>query len=205
MPRLIDPDSTNVSASELRRAESRQTVDINIGQLFACRGGLVLRTLLGSCVSACLFDPVARVAGMNHILLPGAADLQRFDANARYGIHAMEMLINEMIKKGARRGRLQAKAFGGGHVLTSSSPESSPGQRNIDFLLRFFQIEKIPLLGQDFGGTWTRVLQFHTESFEIFVKRIQTGRLPSVLKDEERYRETLVEKEPTEGDATLFD
>jgi chemotaxis protein CheD len=112
---------------------NKEIIHVNIGQLHACRSGPILKTLLGSCVSACLFDPAARVAGMNHILLSTKADVQSFDASARYGIHAMEILINEMLKLGAKRSRLQAKAFGGGNVLQTTNNDNSPGQKNVGF------------------------------------------------------------------------
>jgi len=186
---------------------NKEVIHVNIGQLHACRSGPVLKTLLGSCVSACLFDPVSRVAGMNHILLSTKADIKSFDSSARYGIHAMEILINEMLKLGAKRSRLQAKAFGGGNVLVTTNNENSPGQRNVEFLLDYLRFEKIPLLAYDFGGPWTRVLQFQTDSFEVFVKKTE-NRLRGETINEESRLQTQISKKPEEdegGEITLFD
>lgn len=186
---------------------NKDTIHVNIGQLKACRSGPVLKTLLGSCVSACLYDPVARVAGMNHILLSTKANVQTFDSSARYGIHAMEILINEMLKLGAKRLRLQAKAFGGGNVLATTNNDNSPGQRNVEFLLDFLRFEKIPLLAYDFGGPWTRVLQYHTDTFEVFVKKTQNSLRTDTI-NEEKLLQTEISKKPDEeegGEITLFD
>lgn len=186
---------------------NKEVIHVNIGQLHACRSGPILKTLLGSCVSACLFDPVSRVAGMNHILLSTKADVQSFDSSARYGIHAMEILINEMLKLGAKRSRLQAKAFGGGNVLATTNNENSPGQRNVEFLLDYLRFEKIPLLAYDFGGPWTRVLQFQTDTFDVFVKKTE-NRLRGETISEETRLQTQISKKPEEeegGEITLFD
>lgn len=186
---------------------NKEVIHVNIGQLHACRSGPILKTLLGSCVSACLFDPVSRVAGMNHILLSTKADVKSFDSSARYGIHAMEILINEMLKLGAKRSRLQAKAFGGGNVLVTTNNENSPGQRNVEFLLDYLRFEKIPLLAYDFGGPWTRVLQFQTDTFEVFVKKTE-NRLRGETINEESRLQTQISKKPEEdegGEITLFD
>lgn len=183
-------------------------VHVNIGQLHACREPAVLNTLLGSCVSACLFDPEARVAGMNHILLVHKADMEHFDASTRYGIHAMEVLINEMIKLGARRSRLHAKAFGGGNVLAvGSSDNITPGQRNVEFLINFLQMEKIPLLAYDFGGPWTRVINFHTDTYDVFVKKTQKKLRDVTIEEEGLFRKEVSQGVDHEegGEITLFD
>lgn len=186
---------------------NKEIIHVNIGQLHACRSGPILKTLLGSCVSACLYDPVVKVAGMNHILLSTKADVQTFDSSARYGIHAMEILINEMLKLGARRSRLQAKAFGGGNVLATTNNENSPGQRNVEFLLEFLRFEKIPLLAYDFGGPWTRVLQFHTETFDVMVKKTQNTLRTDTIDAEKRLQSEISKKPDEEegGEITLFD
>lgn len=185
---------------------NKSIIHVNIGQLHACRSGPILKTLLGSCVSACLFDPVTQVAGMNHILLSTKADVRTFDSSARYGIHAMEILINEMLKLGAKRSRLQAKAFGGGNVLATTNNDNTPGQRNVEFLLDFLRFEKIPLLAYDFGGPWTRVLQFYTDSFDVFVKKTQNALRTNTIDEEKRLQNEISKKPDDEGgEITLFD
>jgi chemotaxis protein CheD len=177
---------------------------VNIGKVFACREKAVIQTLLGSCVSACFFDPVARVSGMNHILLPGKADLNKFDDTARYGINGMELLINEMTKLGALRSRLRAKVFGGGHVLTTIPLDRSPGAKNVEFVLDYLTIEQIPLVCKDVGGSLTRIIHFHTDTFEIFVKKLQISSKARLFAEEEKLAEEARKKIADKGDMTFF-
>jgi len=115
----------------------------------------VITTLLGSCVSVCLFDPIAKVGGMNHILLPDdPADNVRGQGVA---IHAMEMLLNPLLKQGARKSRIQAKVFGG---ATFSGAFGNIGAKNIDFVMRYLEVEGIVCVGQSLGGRSARRIKF---------------------------------------------
>jgi len=117
---------------------------------------LVLSTLLGSCIAACIRDPVAAVGGMNHFLLPGAEK----DANAeseRYGVHLMELLVNGLLQKGARKSRLEAKLFGGARTMENLS---DIGHKNATFAERFLKTEEINFLGGSCGGDNGRRVQF---------------------------------------------
>ncbi|HEY9069621.1 MAG TPA: chemotaxis protein CheD [Candidatus Ozemobacteraceae bacterium] len=186
-------------------SQPRKIVRLDIGQLFACREAAVIYTLLGSCVSACLFDPVARVSGMNHILLPGQPDFATFNDSARYGVNAMEVLINEMTKLGAMRSRLTAKVFGGGQMLATLLPGKRPGMKNVEFVLEYLQMENIRVLSQDVGGPWARVLKFHTNTFEVYVKKIRSHVARPVCDDENRYEQTATNHATSETNITLFD
>ncbi len=189
----------------VKSTSENNSVHINIGQIYASKTGEILKTLLGSCVSACLFDAEAKVGGMNHILLSSHADMQKFDANARYGIHAMEILINEMCKLGAKRHRLQAKAFGGGNVLTTVSKEDTPGKRNVEFMMDYLKMENIPLLAHDFGGPFTRVLYFHTDTFDVFVKKTKPSEKKLTISQEDAIRRQKVVENMPDSEITLFD
>ncbi|MEL6449899.1 MAG: chemotaxis protein CheD [Pseudomonadota bacterium] len=116
---------------------------------------VMITTLLGSCVSCCLWDPVAGVGGMNHMLLtnPSAGETAR----ALSGSHAMEILINSLIKLGARRDRLQAKAFGGARMIKGLS---DIGMQNAEFTVSYLAQERIPLVTQSLGGQQARNLRF---------------------------------------------
>jgi chemotaxis protein CheD len=118
---------------------------------------VILVTLLGSCVAACIRDPVARVGGMNHFLLPGCE--QKFDASEaeRYGAHLMELLVNGLLQKGARKERLEAKLFGGARTMEGLS---DIGARNAAFAERFLKDEEINLIGGSLGGDNGRRVQF---------------------------------------------
>lgn len=190
--------------SSLREKHSN-FINVEIGSYYACNDGSVLRTLLGSCVSACLFDPVARIGGMNHILLSETADLKRFDANARYGIHAMEILINEMVQLGAIRSRIRAKAFGGSNVLKTISGNGSPGEKNIKFLLEYLDMERIPLLAKDLGGDKTRVIFFHTDTFDVFVRKTSLSQSRQAVKEEKTFKAQVAKEQDVSGDIELFD
>ncbi|QQQ18097.1 chemotaxis protein CheD [Brevundimonas vitis] len=114
-----------------------------------------LTTILGSCVSACLWDPVAGVGGMNHFLLPQAPDGASGDR--RYGVQAMELLINGLLKHGARRDRIQAKVFGGARMTTGGT---DIGGKNGVFARKFLSDEGIPVVAVSLGGDSARRIQF---------------------------------------------
>ena len=117
----------------------------------------VLTTILGSCVAACLFDPQAMVGGMNHFLLaeprPGTLDAD----GERFGVHAMELLINEMLKRGAVRSRLRAHLYGGANMHAGMT---AIGTGNAEFALRFLSRDRIPLMHSNLGGVNARRVDF---------------------------------------------
>lgn len=116
---------------------------------------VVLTTILGSCVATCLWDPIAAVGGMNHFLL--ANEPVHGGPSYRYGSHAMELLINDLLKKGARRDRLRAKLFGG---ATMQNMFGKIGQSNADFAVNFLKSDGIEIVSQSLGGTQARRIRF---------------------------------------------
>jgi chemotaxis protein CheD len=128
--------------------------------------GLVLTTVLGSCVAACIFDPVRRVGGMNHFLLPDGAGT---GVGQRYGAYAMELLINEVLKAGARRDRLEAKLFGGGRMFDTLG---DVGGANADFAERYLVTEGIQLVGGSLRGTGGRSLHYWPASGRAFQRTV---------------------------------
>ena len=141
--------------------------------------GAVMTTVLGSCVAACLYDPVAGVGGMNHFLLPEA------DAHASrrivYGAQAMELLINDLIKLGGRKADMRAKLFGGARVVRGLS---DIGRANAEFAVLFLREEEIPCVSQSLGGTSARRVRFHPVGGRAGQKRIEqdvpvVARVPS--------------------------
>ena len=136
-------------------------------------------TTLGSCIAACLWDRQARVGGMNHFLLPeGSAD------SGRYGSYAMELLINELMKRGASRGGLEAKVFGGGQVISGMN-SMNVGERNTSFVLDYLKMERIPVLSKDVLDTCPRKVCFLPASGRAMVKRLAASR-PEALAAQER-------------------
>lgn len=124
----------------------------------------VITTLLGSCIAVCLQDPVARVGGMNHFLLgePGPGDAPGSQDMQRYGVNAMELLINAMMSRGAVRGRMRAHVYGGANVVAglTSAKSGSIGSANAAFATRFVRTEGIAIGHVDTGGTRARRVEF---------------------------------------------
>jgi len=118
---------------------------------------VVLSTVLGSCVAACLRDPEAQVGGMNHFLLPGDSGAGHSGDAERYGVHLMELLVNGLLKQGARRQSLEGKLFGGARMLEGLS---DIGAKNAEFAKRFFVNEGIKLVAEDLGGTRGRRIEY---------------------------------------------
>lgn len=114
----------------------------------------VMTTILGSCVATCLFDPLSKVGGMNHFLLPGEASVA---GEMTFGVHAMELLINALLKQGADKYRLQAKLFGGARMIEGLS---DIGAKNARFAKKFLERENIPCVGESLGGTQARRIRF---------------------------------------------
>jgi chemotaxis protein CheD len=151
----------------------RPEVVIHIGQVYATREPTIIKTVLGSCIAACLFDPVARIGGMNHFMLPAPESPTTHDPDvSRFGIHAMDLLIGAIQRNGGERGRLQAKVFGGGHVLRIAVNGNSVPERNIKFIEKFLQTERIVVVSRDLGGYLPRRIQFQTDTGRVLVKRL---------------------------------
>lgn len=162
---------------------------------------MILTTLLGSCVSVCLFDPVARLMGMNHFLLPMRNPSSREPVLAtdagRYGVWAMEILVNELLKRGAHREQLRAKAFGGANVLQEAR-DTRPdrfniGASNMAFVRQFLDHDGIPLVAQDLGGLHGRQIHFYGGDYSVFLRRIPRAGFERVLSDEQRYLHNAIE------------
>lgn len=162
----------------------------------------VLQTILGSCVSACLFDPLNHIAGMNHFLLSNerySRTLPFTETEAgRYGVHSMELLINAMMKQGANRKKLEAKAFGGANLLTSPSNQARGffcvGEVNVRFIKDFLSTEGIPLITSDLGGEQGRVIFFSTHDYTVHVGKIRRFAAARISKEEKIYWKREIEK-----------
>ena len=132
--------------------------------------GTALVTVLGSCVAACIRDPMLQLGGMNHFLLPdgNVGD----GAPARYGSYAMELLINDLLKRGAARNRLEAKVFGGANVLKGFT--SNPvGTRNAEFVRRYLDAERIPVMAEDLRGIHPRKVCYFPATGRAVVQRLR--------------------------------
>jgi chemotaxis receptor (MCP) glutamine deamidase CheD len=174
---------------------------VDIGRVRATRSAMVLRTVLGSCASVCLFDPVLRIGGMNHILVP-CSDCSG-DSTRRCGVQAMELLINEMMKLGADRRRLVAKAFGCANVLRVFR-KPTIGEANAAFVREFLRTEGIPLVAERMGGNKAVQLNFHTGSGKAYLRAVDGSRLPALVREEDAYFHTRTAERFIAPEPTLF-
>ncbi len=143
-----------------------EAVKVLPGEYYCDSEDLLVMTTLGSCIAACLWDRQARVGGMNHFMLPeGAGD------SGRYGSYAMELLINEMMKRGASRLTMEAKVFGGGAVISGMN-SINVGERNTQFVLEFLATERIPVVSKDVLDVYPRKVCFLPASGKAMVKRL---------------------------------
>jgi chemotaxis protein CheD len=180
------------------KAFEREAVKILPGQYYAAARDMLIVTVLGSCVSACLWDPVRRIGGMNHFMLPGSGS--RAGDSARMGVYAMELLINRMLKLGAERGRLVAKVFGGASVLKGMDA-LNVGTQNSDFVLQFLSEEGIAVAAQDLYDVCPRKVYFFLQTGKVKVKRL------GALRDadlEQRERDYLRRLRPHGGEVEIF-
>lgn len=176
--------------------------NVNAGESFVTDSDEeVAITVLGSCVSACIRDPFARVGGMNHFLLPST----KLDdgASMRYGAFAMEQLINEILKRGGQKERLEAKLFGGGNVINNSS---NIGGKNSEFAMEFLNKEGIRVISADLNGDHPRRVHFYPTTGKAMVKRLEKANdRKNVIAEEDKYQKIVIKTNDTDsGDIELF-
>lgn len=172
------------------------------GQYHITKEDMVLVTVLGSCVAACIRDPLSRIGGMNHFMLPDTGGESPVSEPARYGAYAMEVLINQLVKLGARRDRLEAKVFGGANVIPGMT-QAGIGQRNSRFVLEFLERERIPVLARDLEDIHPRKVAFFPATGEVKVRRLNPVATSQLLATEGSYRDELRAR-PIKGQVELF-
>lgn len=168
-------------------------------------GQEMIVTVLGSCVAACIWDPRLKIGGMNHFMLPGdSAAGAPVDKAMRYGTFAMEELINDLLRRGARRADLEIKVFGGGNVLPTIGQASIPiGDRNAEFVRRFLQDEGFHIAAEDLGGLHPRRIHFFPRLGKVIRLFLKKDVERAVLNREMSYR-TRLQTSEVEGDVELF-
>lgn len=183
------------------RRFSRNAVKILPGEFFVSSDDIVISTVLGSCVSACLWDAAARVGGMNHFMLPDGKDADPIGLAGRYGVFAMERLINELMKCGARKNAIEAKVFGGGCVMANFTT-LDVGKRNAAFVVQFLRTEGIGLASQDLLDVYPRRVAFFPVSGRALCKKLAAAD-SSLMAAERKYTARITAK-PVAGDVELF-
>jgi chemotaxis protein CheD len=172
------------------------------GEYFVDDEDILVMTTLGSCIAACLWDRVAKVGGMNHFMLPDGAGAGQ--DGGRYGSFAMELLINELLKKGATRNTLEAKVFGGGAVISGMS-SINVGERNTEFVMDYLRTERIPVVSKDVLEIYARKVCFFPRSGKAMVKRLASTNTEALASMErEAAQKTRSTAPSTGGSVDLF-
>jgi chemotaxis protein CheD len=188
-------------------ATNRWTAKILPGEYYVTREAESITTVLGSCISACIRDRDSGIGGMNHFMLPedgaGGSAWNAVDGgeSTRYGSYAMERLLNELYKLGARRDRLEVKIFGGGHILET---RNEIGEKNIQFAQNFCRIEGLVIAAQDVGLNVPRRVVYFPESGRVLIRHLNPIANRTIQSRESDYRKSL--RETCAGnDVELFD
>jgi chemotaxis protein CheD len=185
------------------REFGRQGVKILPGEFFVTDEDIVITTVLGSCVAACIWDRQARIGGMNHFMLPGGegGSADPGGLAGRYGVFAMEQLINELIKRGGRKANFEAKVFGGGQVLRNMS-SMNIGERNAQFVESFLRTEGIRIGARDLLDVHPRRVAFFPVTGRALCKKL--ARADAALVAAEQQYNARLAATRVGGDVELF-
>ena len=173
------------------------------GEFYVTGRDMLLVTVLGSCVAACIRDRGAGVGGMNHFMLPEGGDDAKGSESARYGAYAMEVLVNELLKRGARRERLEAKVFGGGAVVSGMNTINI-GERNTSFVLDYLRTERITVVSKDVLDIFPRKVCFLPKSGKAMVKRLAPTQAAALQAQERAAAQRVVPPSSGAGSGDLF-
>jgi chemotaxis protein CheD len=168
------------------------------GEFFVSDEDMLIVTTLGSCIAACLWDRERRIGGMNHFMLPEGSD-----GSGRYGSYAMELLINQLLKRGASRSTLEAKVFGGSAVIASMT-SMNVGERNTQFVLDYLRTERIPVVSKDVLDTCARKVCLLPASGKALVKRLAPTNPAALVAQERAAAERAAPQASGGGSVDLF-
>jgi chemotaxis protein CheD len=175
--------------------ERRKKIVLRPGEFCVTREDAVICTLLGSCVSVCLYDPIHHIIGMNHFL-HSRMILEEEEADSchpdpgRHGICAMDSLISGMLKQGAGEKNLRAKVFGGGSMFRpfqECTVSSCVGKANVVFVMNFLKKHRIQVAAADTGGNFGRVIRFSAGDYYVYVRKIRKQSTPEISAREQKY------------------
>jgi len=170
------------------------------GEYFVSSDDLMVMTVLGSCIAACIWDSRVRAGGMNHFMLPEG---DAAEGGGRYGSYAMELLINHLLKFGARRESMQAKVFGGAQVMAGFT-SMNVGERNTKFVLDYLALERIPVVSQDVLDIHPRKVCFFPASGKALVKRLAHAHPETLAVEERKGNAATVVRSTSGGSVDLF-
>lgn len=184
------------------RKFASEAVKVLPGEYFVTATNVLMVTVLGSCVSACIRDRDKGIGGMNHFMLADSGDASAVSSSARYGTYAMEILINHLLKMGARKSSLEAKVFGGGRVMATLT-SSQVGDRNARFVREFLKTEGIPVAAEDLLDVHPRKVYFFPHNGRVLVKKLVRMHNDTLIRREKEYAARLTEA-PVAGEIELF-
>jgi len=170
------------------------------GEFYATQRDMLLVTVLGSCVAACIRDSANGIGGMNHYMLPNSPGDE--GESGRYGTYAMEILINHLMKLGAQRKNLEAKVFGGGNVIAKMT-QTNVGERNAEFVLDYLKTEQIRVVAKDLLDIYPRKVYFFPYTGKVLVKKLRNIHNDTIIERETEYTKRL-RADKMAGDIELF-
>lgn len=176
------------------------SVKVLPGEYFVSSDDIMIMTVLGSCISACLWDTRSKVGGMNHFMLP---DGKGMEGLGRYGSYAMELLINRMFILGARRETMQAKVFGGAQVMAGLE-STNVGKLNTNFVFEYLSTERIPVVSQDVLDIHPRKVCFFPFTGKALVKRLAHAHPEMLIVEDRRGNASSLVKSTHGGSIELF-
>lgn len=179
-------------------------VKILPGEYYATARPMLIVTVLGSCVAACIRDKTNGIGGMNHFMLPFVSDVgESINTSARYGSYAMAVLINQLLEMGAQRKNLEAKLFGGGNLLNSFTVDKV-GERNVTFVRNYLEKEGIPIIAEDLLQNYPRKIYFFPEQGTVKVKKLKRLHNNTIIEREQEHRKRLYNEEIASVSGDLF-
>lgn len=170
------------------------------GEYYVSNEDMMVMTVLGSCIAACIWDGRVRAGGMNHFMLPEGDGVE---GGGRYGSYAMELLINHLLKLGARRESMQAKIFGGAQVVAGFA-SMNVGERNTKFVLDYLATERIPVVSQDVLDIHPRKVCFFPVTGKALVKRLAHAHPETLAVEERKGNVVAVVRSTSGGSVDLF-
>ncbi|MEI7841813.1 MAG: chemoreceptor glutamine deamidase CheD [Gallionellaceae bacterium] len=182
----------------------KEAIKLLPGEYYVTNRDMVLVTVLGSCVAACIRDRKSGIGGMNHFMLPeNKTEVASPVATAaRYGAYAMEMMINQLLKNGAKRENLEAKLFGGGNVLRGFTV-TNVGERNVEFATAYLKNEKIRVVAQSILDIYPRKIYFFPATGKVMLRKLKHANNDTIIEREAEYGSRLKHAD-IEGDIDLF-
>jgi len=166
----------------------RNVVKILPGGFYISEEDIVISTILGSCISVCIFDSDAGFGGMNHFMLPGCSEQDNTDRPFRYGLFAMEQLVNELMKHGCKHERMQMKVTGGGEMISGMS---QIGLQNINFIKDYIEKEGFTVEAIDVGGDQARRVVYFPSTGRMLVSKLNHRQDQLLIDEERKYRNTV--------------